>query len=751
MLKRYYLVSFVLTVTTSTLSAQELSAWIHFADANGKRDSVHVGPDRSGQLSDGRSSEQAVAGRQLAASLVSNPQRNQLRTNPKTIGGDGDCEDTVLIVLRAARWPVKITWDANVFARDTCLFDSEIGILNTSGSAQAWEDWADLAFDSTLTIHRNPHGLTSASSGIETRDTAVMLAVIHKRSPRVPGVYDPDHNIPGWLLIFNDEFDLGYVDPIKWNISSPNDDMPSGCPGQSWNVGVATNPGNVSVDAGKCIIRVTDEDFDGCNFSGGEIKTFSVTDPYFLGYRFPSDCRVQIKAQLPALAHGVGSAGWLYDCNRYNEIDIWETHGRTKDKYKSWYGSTYHYWHRGPTICDLDAQICAAREDRIKCKDLNGKPLDLTATWPVLEMIWTPDYISSILNGVETARFDMHKTPRQDGRGDVTCRDGYQNRLKNEDKNCANSLYDPPTLRKAIRIGAGHSSLGESKEFDIIPAELPKELLVDYVRVWKKEGTNVTEMTNVQDQICVDGGPYGGMSLWCSHYPEVDYKWSSSAFEVIFPDSSMTTPHPSHSWAVLKADLEPDRYYPLTLTATFPGFDKSSSVDDHQEVTTKNIWVAGTTVPVPTGPISMTRQDCYYYAGIMTSDAPASLYEWQITEAGGTSSDWLRGVPFQDHSRASLPLCPGVTYNVKVRMNTACGVGEEYMETFTPPSHHGCGLCPLLADSEVSILIHDLMGRFVAKSKSDLFRSGLPNGVYIISLHDAYGSLIRSEKFLIIR
>ena len=80
---------------------------------------------------------------------------------------------------------------------------------------------------------------------------------------------------------------------------------------------------------GVCHISLTHESNGYCNYSGGELKTFSVLpNTNFETYSFLPNAYVEMRVQIPFGA-GIGSAAWLYNAEGgdYNEIDIWETLG----------------------------------------------------------------------------------------------------------------------------------------------------------------------------------------------------------------------------------------------------------------------------------------------------------------------------------------------------------------------------------------------------------------------------------------
>jgi beta-glucanase (GH16 family) len=130
-------------------------------------------------------------------------------------------------------------------------------------------------------------------------------------------IQDTISQIPGYTLVWNDEFDGQYINPDKWGWEINGDGG-----GNNELQYYTGSPNNSFIENGKLIIRAIKEDYNGKNYTSARIRTKDKGD-WLYG-------RIEVSAKVPA---GVGtwpaiwmlSTDWSYGgWPESGEIDIME-------------------------------------------------------------------------------------------------------------------------------------------------------------------------------------------------------------------------------------------------------------------------------------------------------------------------------------------------------------------------------------------------------------------------------------------
>lgn len=365
--------------------------------------------------------------------------------------------------------------------------------------------------------------------------------------------YTSPRNKAGWNLLFSEDFD-GALDDRKWHRSNFIDGGNKRCD----TAGITKNPSTVSVSNGQCQIAVTDLPYSGCNYSSGEIKSFSTMGD-IEPYTFTDDGYLEMRAKL-AISHGVGCAAWLYCFQKlnpgsYSEIDLFEVNGVDKHKFQTnyWYGSNPDQY---PEIISVTKKGCTG-----DCK------VDLTQNFVVYGLEWARDYIRYFVNGIvvrEIRLDDPSCGPGIPGCGDCKlC--GWAG------KECC--VYgQSPDRPYMIRFGTSRNTIGPPGTIE--PEALPAHMSIDYIRVYKKQGQKAAPLIDVPSSVLSSEYFYPK----AQYYPGVKYTWSCEA---------VTSFEPWPTGASVRATIDPNvsgnKVYPITMTAEFP--------DGYTETSIANIYI----------------------------------------------------------------------------------------------------------------------------------------------------------------
>ena len=259
------------------------------------------------------------------------------------------------------------------------------------------------------------------------------------------------------VLIWSDEFEAGPVlDSSIWSY-----DLGDGC-GEGicgWGNNefqIYTNdPTNVRVQNGELIITAERQTVNGPNDPGDDVYTFTsarVKTQNALAIRYGT---VEARIQLPDLADGLWPAFWTLGSNidtvgwpACGEIDIFEmgSAGAIADSVVNRrVGSTAHW--------DIGGDYAGYGESYTDLADLNG-------SFHVYRMEWTPNYVSTYIDGIWIWTIDISDPASFSGE----------------------EFHEPHFLLMNLAVGGNYTGItGESTN---ITAPFPAEYKVDWIRVY---------------------------------------------------------------------------------------------------------------------------------------------------------------------------------------------------------------------------------------------------------------------------
>jgi beta-glucanase (GH16 family) len=245
---------------------------------------------------------------------------------------------------------------------------------------------------------------------------------------------------PGrWQLLFSDEFDGSSLDGKKWVTC------------YWWNQNGCTNlgnhelqwyrPQNVTVAAGQLRLRARRESARGhddvrYDYTSGLVSTGRDVEDVARPTRFDFQYGyLEMRARIPA-GRGLFPALWMLPADHESkpEIDVMEVLGQEPRVLHTY----FHY------------RDAAAGIDRRQGRD--SATVDLSAGWHVFGVDWRPDRIVWYLDGVERWRYqDADHIP-----------------------------HEPMYILINLAVGGKWPGSPDSS------TGLPADLLVDYVRVWRR-------------------------------------------------------------------------------------------------------------------------------------------------------------------------------------------------------------------------------------------------------------------------
>ena len=267
----------------------------------------------------------------------------------------------------------------------------------------------------------------------------------------------------GWELIWSDEFDGNALDASKWNIQT-GDGTAEGIPGWGNNELQSYQPGNVSVRNGKLVIVARSEEADGKSYTSGRINT----DGKF-ATRYG---RIEASIQVPA-GQGLWSAFWMLPTNSpygswpaSGEIDIMEVFVRQPEPFTqgaAHYGMAWpHNLHSTQRYSGIDPA------DGFHIHALE---------WDENELRWFADGVH-FYTLPRSAYWTHYKDP-------VTNAHQYGG---------DSAPFDQP-FHLLLNVAVGGDLPG-----DPAPEAFPGEMLVDYVRVYRRSADAATGNSQAQAQ-----------------------------------------------------------------------------------------------------------------------------------------------------------------------------------------------------------------------------------------------------------
>jgi beta-glucanase (GH16 family) len=268
---------------------------------------------------------------------------------------------------------------------------------------------------------------------------------------------------PGWTLVWNDEFDAPAIDHGKWGF-----DLGNGfTAGTAFVAGWGNNeleyytdrPDNIAVKDGALHITAIKEAFHGCAYTSGRLTTRGI---YAKAYG-----RFEFRAKLP-LGRGVWPALWLLPQeNSYGgwaasgEIDLLEARGQEPTQVIG----TLHYGSGWPKNTNSGNTFVFPEHGTI-------------SAYHVYSLEWEPGEIRWYVDGqlYSTKTFWWSSSAREASGGGATPASAA-------DINSWPAPFDKP-FYIIMNLAVGGRFLGNPDETTPFPAEM----LVDYVRVYEKQG-----------------------------------------------------------------------------------------------------------------------------------------------------------------------------------------------------------------------------------------------------------------------
>jgi beta-glucanase (GH16 family) len=282
---------------------------------------------------------------------------------------------------------------------------------------------------------------------------------VNKRLPKVPG----------WKLVWHDEFDGVALDRSKWDFDIGNGfyDYKN----QAWVPGWGNEelqyytdaPANVQVQGGRLTIRAQKESLHGCGYTSARLKTRKRDGTALFTTLFG---RVEFRAQVP-WGKGLWPALWMLpQHDRYGgwaasgEIDVMEIVGEKPHEVLSslHYGSSY--------------------PKRTLTTHVHALPGGGTvADWHVYAVEWEPGEIRFYVDGALTRTHSHWLSCSKLARGQ-----GVEPKSA-ADLNPWPAPFDQP-FYLVMNVAVGGNFPGAPSD----DTRFPAELVVDYVRVYEKVG-----------------------------------------------------------------------------------------------------------------------------------------------------------------------------------------------------------------------------------------------------------------------
>jgi beta-glucanase (GH16 family) len=514
-----------------------------------------------------------------------------------------------------------------------------------------------------FTAHRSP--LTAHRSPL-TLDLLFLLEISFSQIQIDPNL-QPTLDKPGFNLIFNDDF--GSFQPTVWNRSVPGDDLwpysePDMCAKAEET---PLNVSNVLSPTGGILkIRVREgEDQNACDYSGGEIKSFSTdSNDAVKHWKVLPNTYLEARIKVPE-CEGVGGAFWLWGGvsapKRFMEVDMIEVYGNRRSEFQA-----NLHWGQGhlPNQPRWDSPISVGVED------LNGDDVRLSDQFLMFGVYHDNTKVELTLNGVG------YRTYQMAGHGG-----GYNYYLR------------PSPF--SVRLGSGSSSVGPGTPADC--DWLPAYFEIDYVRLWQKAGTQAIKLTDNKISLCSDL-PWGdGTNVSVPLYPGAQYTWGSTPY-FNFGPSGFGSDCNCVGWWTTVVPGTPAGVYPVNLTVTFTG--------GYQEQVTLLIQVTSGTPPAPTNILVFNDNVQVYNFGVQIAPGTTG-YEYSID--GGQT--WER-VPnpavgqYNIWPKEFIEMSEQYHVYVCVRAYTNCGVSSPYCAYRTVPTS-GCPYCRLTMLSPHAIFVEE--------------------------------------------
>ncbi len=276
--------------------------------------------------------------------------------------------------------------------------------------------------------------------------------------------------IPGWKLVWNDEFEGDAVDPTKWDFDLGNGFFDYGS--HTWVAGwgneelqyYTDRPVNAQVKDGRLTIRAVKEALHGCGYTSARLKTRRRDGtPLF------TTCygRVEFRAKVP-WGKGLWPALWMLpQADTYGgwpasgEIDLMEIVGEKPHEVLN----SIHFGSPGTQARQLITHVHALPGD------------GMVSDWHTYAVEWEPGEIRFYVDEVHTSTCQhwWSSSVTKDGAGVIARRQA--------DLNPWPAPFDQPFyLVMNVAVGGNFPGVPNPE------TRFPAELVVDYVRVYDKVG-----------------------------------------------------------------------------------------------------------------------------------------------------------------------------------------------------------------------------------------------------------------------
>ena len=469
---------------------------------------------------------------------------------------------------------------------------------------------------------------------------------------------------PGWNLIFNDEFQSDSLDRDKWNRSNPWDDGNGSC-----MRGFAVNPHNPTVEPGIArISNTTDSFLPGCPYSGGEIKTMSVSDTAFNSFYFYAPGYLETRVKLFNKT-GQGAAFWLWGVGTpeypgapgpWNEIDIFELNGVNGNIFSGSYHWTYYGKH-------------VSQNQSIYLTD-SSRLYDLSSNWTTFGLEWDSTSIKWYVNNLLVKNLDLHVIPPW----------------------CVSAAhYNQPTAPFCIRLNTTSNTFGNQSATPNV-ADFPQSMLVDYVRVYKKQREKAAPIIvqNHINQICATATSFASSDkiIRTRYYPGATYEWSSAAFDMATENDTLIPQPPEKKRIWIKPGAIAGQSYPVLLHTVFPeGYTESDTVW---------LYIAPGPPALPADNFHPAPIDSLCYFSVSTSLQPNSTGCQFSLDNGST---WTNGIILNEHGTMVCHFGnfkPFQEVQFAFRETNECGISaSRYSSIIMPAPSPGCKWPSAIDDS----------------------------------------------------
>ena len=371
-----------------------------------------------------------------------------------------------------------------------------------------------------------------------------------------------------------------------------------------------------------------------------------------------------------AYCSGTASSFWLYGGiggsspanGRFFEIDMFETGAQNPSQL----GTNIHYGHSYEPHHYTDPK-------KFVFKDEDGDDVILSDQFLTFGIELTDSQINMYLNGVQYATYNFAPFI----------------------PNNPISYFKQPVLFN-IRFGESSSLLvGNPSDCD----ELPKEMLVDYVRLYRKNTVEAVKFANNNSNITLcTHGP--GTNVQVDYYPGVTYQWDQltpNYFNFEVNPNGLTECNCARWWVSLQPGTPPGDYaVPLAVFLPCGG----------TETKTLHIKVEDNTTPNTPTKIYLIRGNGVFRPGVWKANN-TTAYQW--SSDGGQSWETVGNLPLGSYNiwatHFILPKSQPYNINLCVRALNECGQSPIYCETIQVPSGE-CWWCPtglLLPPSDVVV------------------------------------------------